>query len=320
MFTWLKKCFIPHEGNNHRPHVLRNPNIRIIVLIILFFETATFFVPTLNYVNMIDSGNMAAVLPAVLSTFTNEERETQKLPTLAINPLLTKAAELKASDMASKGYFAHTSPEGKTPWYWIDQVGYNYQYAGENLAINFTDSKDVTNAWMASPTHRANILKGKYTEIGTGIATGIYQGNQTIFVAQIYASPAKPVIVPTKKITQSSISKKEISIIPNTQKLPSVLGAETENTVSVQEPTFLQKIFISPHDTTSKILIVIFGIILIALLLNVFIKIKHHHPDLVTNGLLVLVIILAILIANNYVSKHNNMVILKSIDYTNGQI
>lgn len=97
---------------------------------------------------------------------------------------------MKAQDMATKGYFAHTSPEGKkTPWYWLKQVGYQYQYAGENLAINFTDSKDVTNAWMNSPTHKANIVKDKYTEVGTGIATGLYEGRETVFVAQVYANP-----------------------------------------------------------------------------------------------------------------------------------
>ena len=61
---------------------------------------------------------------------------------------------MKAQDMATLGYFAHVSPDGKTPWYWIEKVGYDYQYAGENLAINFSDSKDVTNAWMASPLHK----------------------------------------------------------------------------------------------------------------------------------------------------------------------
>jgi len=42
---------------------------------------------------------------------------------------------------------------------------------------------------MASPEHRANIEKGQYTEVGTGVATGMYQGQQAIFVAQDFANP-----------------------------------------------------------------------------------------------------------------------------------
>jgi uncharacterized protein YkwD len=343
MISWFKKYFIPHEGNEHRPHVLRNYNVRIIVILVLFLETATFFVPTLNYVNMIGTGNMAAVLPAVLSILTNEERQTQNLPILTTNPLLTEAAELKASDMATKGYFAHTSPEGKTPWYWINQVGYDYHYAGENLAINFSDSKDVTEAWMNSPTHRENILKGKYTEIGTGVATGMYEGRETIFVAQVYASPSVPIFIPDQKTVQNSTPKKTVPIIPIAKKLPSVLGEETavngvpkENNqpetstleakgetinpaidaTPVPTPTFIQKAIASPRDTAGKVLIIIFGIMIVALLLNIFIKIRHHHPDLITNGLVVLAIIGAILITNNYISKHK-MIILESIDYVN---
>ena len=77
---------------------------------------------------------MAAVLPGVLSTLTNEERQSDNLPTLTVSPILNKAAEMKAEDMATHGYFAHTSPEGKTPWYWLEQVGYQYQYGHQTYS------------------------------------------------------------------------------------------------------------------------------------------------------------------------------------------
>ena len=188
MFSWLKKHFIPHEGNDHRPHILRDLSTRNIVAIVIFLEIFTFLLPTFNHLNT-TGGMTAEVVSAVLANLTNGERQAQDLPTLTVSPLLNEAAEMKATDMATKSYFAHTSPEGKTPWYWLEQVGYNYQYAGENLAINFSDSKDVTDAWMASPTHRANIVKGNYTEIGTAVASGMYQGYQVVFVVQDYANP-----------------------------------------------------------------------------------------------------------------------------------
>jgi len=53
--------------------------------------------------------------------------------------LLEQAAQLKANDMAEKGYFAHTSPDGKTPWEWLKDVSYPFLAAGENLAVNFLD-------------------------------------------------------------------------------------------------------------------------------------------------------------------------------------
>ena len=63
------------------------------------------------------------------------------------------------------------------------------------------------------------------------------------------------------------------------------------------------------------VLFVVFGIIAIALLLYIFIKIKNHHVDLITNGLVVLAIIGAIFVVNYYVSYHD-MVITQSLDYS----
>ncbi|MFA6177535.1 MAG: CAP domain-containing protein [Candidatus Paceibacterota bacterium] len=324
MFSWLKKHFIPHEGNEHRPHILRSENIRKIVVLIIFLEIITFLLPTFTHVNT--TGNMATVLPAVLAGLTNVERQSQNLPVLTESPILNKAAEMKAEDMATKSYFAHTSPEGKTPWYWLTQVEYKYQYAGENLAINFSDSRDVTNAWMASPTHKANIVKGNYTEIGTGVARGIYEGKETIFVAQVYANPLPKEISqiqPKKIITEPKTTPKIVSI----EKPTNVLGTETIVTTEnipdtqsislnpIQNPTFWQKLLASPRNTINIILYIILGTILIALLLYVIFKIENYHLDLITNGLIVFAIIGAIFTTNYYLS-HHNMVITQSLDYS----
>ena len=322
MIHWLKKHFIPHEGNNHHPHILRTKNIQNIVIAVLFLEIFTFLLPTLSHINM--RGGMAAVLPAVLSNLTNEERKDQNLKTLTVNPTLNKAAKMKAEDMATKSYFAHTSPEGKTPWYWIEQVGYDYQYAGENLAINFSDSKDVTNAWMTSPTHKENIVKENYTEIGTGVSTGIYNGKETVFVAQIYANP----LVKEEKdlqVTSKIEPKKKVSpkIINTGKETPNILGAETvattESNIAVKNPTFLQKLIASPHNTSNIILYIIFGIITISLLLYIFIKARNHYMRLITNGLIALVIIGAIFITNYYISNQNT-IITQNIDYSRENI
>ncbi len=316
MISWLKKHFIPHQGNNHRPHFLRTQNTRSIVLAILFIEAFLFLIPTLIHINK--NGGMAAVLPSILSDLTNEERVMKKETPLVINPVLNKAAMMKATDMANNGYFAHTSPDGKTPWYWLEKVGYDYQYAGENLAVNFTDSKDVTKAWMNSPSHKSNIIKKNYTEMGTGIATGVYEGKETIFVAQVYANPLP------KKVEVENIATKEVKVntASETNKDISVLGAETIKEITTNEiteikyPTLTQKMFASPRNTTNTILFTILGIVTISLLLNIFIRIKHFHLDLITNGLLVIAI-LGFIFVINYFLSYRNVSVIQRMDYSN---
>jgi uncharacterized protein YkwD len=135
--------------------------------------------------------NIATVFPVVVAMLTNSARASQNLGALKDNALLDKAAQAKANDMAAKGYFAHVSPDGSQPWDWVRRAGYNYLYAGENLAVNFDDSNQVVNAWLASPTHRFNILRPQYTDIGIATSTGIYKGRQAVFVVEEFASPAK---------------------------------------------------------------------------------------------------------------------------------
>lgn len=133
----------------------------------------------------------AAVIESEIVAMTNDERTANSVGQLTENTLLDQAAQAKADDMAAKGYFSHTGPDGKTPWQWVAGAGYVYQYAGENLAVRFTDSSEVINAWMASPTHRANIVKPQYTQIGVGIADGTYEGAPATFVVQYFGTPVQ---------------------------------------------------------------------------------------------------------------------------------
>jgi len=89
--------------------------------------------------------------------------------------------------MAANSYFAHTSPSGVTPWDWFEKVGYQFSYAGENLAVDFSNSQDVTNAWMNSPEHRSNIMNSNFTQIGMATAQGTLNGQPATFVAEEFA-------------------------------------------------------------------------------------------------------------------------------------
>ncbi|MCA9358196.1 hypothetical protein KC902_02960 [Candidatus Kaiserbacteria bacterium] len=133
---------------------------------------------------------VGTVLPAVVVDLTNEERAMNHAAPLQRNAVLDEAARLKAEHMAKYEYFAHFSPDGVSPWHWFDKAGYRYAFAGENLAIHFTDSDEVVEAWMNSPAHRQNIVDQKYTEIGVGTAKGEYEGYKTVYVVQLFGAPA----------------------------------------------------------------------------------------------------------------------------------
>ncbi len=271
-----------------KKNLIKNFTFAVVALSVLL-EIFAWSIPILTHLNV--TSNLASVVGSVMTELTNEERTANSLQTLTVSSKLNQAAQMKAADMAANGYFAHTSPEGKTPWYWLDQVGYNYDYAGENLAINFSDSKDVVEAWMNSPTHEANIVKGSYTEIGTGVAEGIYQGRKTIFVAQVYAHP----IVSSADASNLNKPKEATQQITKNTVPGQVLGAE----ISVTQPTFWQKWLASPESTARLALYIIFTLITLVLVLYIFIKSKEHDKVFIRNGLLILFFI-ALMFAYNY--------------------
>jgi hypothetical protein len=121
----------------------------------------------------------------------NQERTKNRLPPLVLSSELSTAATGKASDMFAKNYWAHISPAGTTPWVFIKDAGYDYLYAGENLARDFNFSKEVVEAWMDSPTHKANIMKPEYTDIGLAIMNGRLNGQETTLVVQEFGSKSK---------------------------------------------------------------------------------------------------------------------------------
>lgn len=309
MFKWLKRHFIPHEGNNHRPHFLHRHNVKQLIGVVLLFELALFILPGLNFTTYFESLNLGAVLPGVLSSLTNAERLENNLPELKENEILNRAAQMKAEDMAKKSYFAHTSPEGITPWYWLGQVGYNYSYAGENLAVHFIDSQDVTEAWMNSPTHRANIIHGAYTEVGTGVATGMYQGYETVFVAQVYGRPRVNQLPTTNNSQPVSPTNLNPNVLGESQAGP-VVQQKTTGVKQVTEEAlknFVQEAATAPRHTTDAVLWSVMAIVTMALLFNIFIKMKHHHPDLIFNGAMAMVLILGLHLANGYISKEQSL-------------
>ncbi len=195
-----KDYFIPHADNAYKPQILSGRSVAFVIMIALVAESA--FVFGAKYI-LPQSKLFGIIEVNALIDETNASRVTNGLPDLQVSPLLQAAAQAKANDEATKGYFAHTSPQGLTPWYWFEQAGYDFDYAGENLAVNFSDSQDVTNAWMNSPEHRANILSTDYTQIGIATAQGVYQGEPTTFVVEEFGTPA-PAAAPVAFVNAAS--------------------------------------------------------------------------------------------------------------------
>lgn len=131
----------------------------------------------------------ADVTSSALIDLVNQSRSDNGLPAVELNAQLNLAAYKKAQDMLEKQYFDHYSPDGIDPWYWFDQAGYRYQYAGENLAIHFFDSAEVHQAWMNSPSHRDNILNPRYREMGLAVVQGEFDGHPTAVVVQLFGAP-----------------------------------------------------------------------------------------------------------------------------------
>lgn len=200
----FKKYFIPNQENDHKPHFLREKSVIAMTALASLLLLASIIG---SYV-VKNSKFLAAIQSAFLVDLANEDRANEGQGKLVINDKLVFAAQLKANDMAQKSYFAHISPEGVTPWHWFEEAGYSYIYAGENLAVNFSRSEDVEEAWMNSPLHRANILNNRYKEIGIATAEGTYKGNKTTFVVQMFgtqASPALQTVSASQEATVTSV-------------------------------------------------------------------------------------------------------------------
>lgn len=226
----IKKYLIPQEENEYKPHSLRKKSLLAILSFVIVLEIITLVLITPLSPDSFKGyfTNLSAIFSSVLVEKTNETRLEANKNALAVNDKLTMAAQLKANDMANKSYFAHTSPEGLTPWYFINQAGYSYSNAGENLAVNFVDTNDVHRAWMNSPTHKANILRDGFQEIGIATAEGKYKGRDAIFVVQYFGAPAfQPAIVNSQPSQNSQVTENDTNQQLATEN--DVLGANTES-------------------------------------------------------------------------------------------
>lgn len=219
IFSFFHHLFVPSENNDYQAKAIHLDFLSFYLIFALFL---TFSYRLFSQTGLNVLGLATDITVEKLYQLTNEVRGKYNLPPLNYNEKLSQAAYLKAQDMFAKNYWAHYAPDGKTPWEFILKVGYQYEYAGENLAKNFLFSQGVVDAWMDSPSHRENILKKEYQEVGFAVVNGVLNGEETTLVVQMFASPQEGKILTEEK--QFSLTKPMVAQENLLQRKPVVLS------------------------------------------------------------------------------------------------
>ncbi len=266
----LKNYLIPYSANDFRPRALeRRAAIFFLAVFIaaeILFLSSAFLAPR--------TAIFADISTLAIFNLVNKSRSELGFGELSVNKELQKAAEAKAADMAKNGYFSHVSPQGVAPWFWMEKSGYDYYYAGENLARGFIDANSVFDAWMRSRTHRANILNPNYNDIGVAVVSTEISGKKTNIIVQMFGSSSKTV-APLKPAEKTK---------PTSMEYGRLTAALISNISGIGNNFFT------------------FGsaLILLIFFLNLFVNFRIQHRDLILNGLIVIAVALGAIIFNNH--------------------
>lgn len=274
----LSNFFIPHPETHKKAHLISWEALIIYVLLFIFLQAS------FNLISSFKPGVLGInsnVDQKELINLTNAQRAKYKLPNLAENDLLNQAALEKAKNMFEENYWAHYSPSGKNPWGFITGSGYKFSFAGENLARNFYNSDEVVAAWMASPSHKENIVSSKYKEIGIAVVEGVLRGQKTTLVVQMFGSPPEG-----------------LALRPNTQNSPpdSVGPVRSSSFASVEGTTNIKPIpavsidhYLVLKSVGLSLIVLVFGLLTFDLIIlkkrGVVRLASSHMPHLALLGL-----------------------------------
>ena len=164
-----KQARFARRGQGSNGPVMQKRELRLLegaaLAIITILVIGLFCISAIQLL-VIRSGQGAAVVSAVLVDLANGDRASQSLGGLTLNPVLAAAAQAKADDMAGKGYFAHTAPDGKDSWHWFKGAGYKFSYAGEKRAIATILSNDGFEVYRSnSPRKMLDDARAYYASI-----------------------------------------------------------------------------------------------------------------------------------------------------------
>lgn len=274
----LAHLFHPRRSNNHRPRILHPEALAYLVVIgVGFYAVFSTIAPLFSRSGVL--GYAANITASDVVVQTNQQRTLVGLSPLVVSDQLNQAALAKAQDMFSDQYWAHTAPDGTPPWTFIKQAGYSYRVAGENLARDFSDTPAMMQAWMASPTHRENIIHHKYTEIGVAVVDGVLDGYETTLVVQLFGQPATQVAkvsdvgVVSPKVVPATLSEPEVptaEFMPTKVREAVLAGSSIQGFVPAHSPIY------SPLQITKAVFLAMILIIISTLVYDTVI-ISHRN-------------------------------------------
>lgn len=269
----LVHFFFPHQSNNHKAKVIQPSGLFVILSVFLLFQL---FLGSFPRVAPRILGFAANISADEVIRLTNEKRAENGLSSLIHNPALSQAAQAKATDMINQDYWAHVSPSGTQPWKFFTEAGYRYKYAGENLARDFADPVSAVNAWMASSSHRENLLSAKYKEIGVAVVDGDMNGVDTTIIVQLFGAKFADSL-PVQPVAAASITETTKSASPKPQVLPTptpvavVAKAGEPTKPEAIGPSSQSKILVSPFGATKSISMILIVTLLAVLIIDMFV-------------------------------------------------
>src|SRR4030042_1776962 len=226
----------PQNSNNQKARLLHTSTLFARSIFLIIYQVILQAFPLTGSKIL---GYAANIPPDEIIRLTNIKRQEAGISDLQYNAGLTQAAKAKGEHMLANDYWSHVAPYGTEPWKFFTDSGYRYRYAGENLARDFSDPASAISAWMASPSHKDNMLSGKYKEIGVAVVEGDLNGVDTTIIVQLFGAqlidttPQIPVAVAEEPIAGTAAT------IPTNVPTATVTPAPTLAPVAQISPTII---------------------------------------------------------------------------------
>lgn len=277
--NYFRHLFTPHHTNNHRAKVLHNSSLLFLALLFICLTLSSIYLKA-SHPSVL--GISFSITQDELLLDTNSAREENGLPVLSLNTKLSQAAKEKAGYMFSHNFWAHFAPDGTTPWFFIKNSGYDYLYAGENLAKGFTSSKDIVNAWMNSPSHRENLLSSKYKDIGFAVVEGQLLGEDTVLVVQMFGAPAAVAVSTPLEVPAAP---QKVASQENPVLVPTVVPAVAKQVLKTTSEQVVSHPVINAQSAAKSATIAFLIFIIAILILDIVIVERNKIPRIVGHNL-----------------------------------
>lgn len=299
IYSSFAHLFFPRHTNNHKAKLLHFSSLFTLCIGLIAFQLLLRFIPDSHSSQQNILGYASQISINEVIQLTNEKRLAAGLSPVTFNQQLTDAAKEKGQHMLANDYWAHVAPDGTEPWHFFQVHNYKYRYAGENLARDFSSASAAVDAWMASPSHRDNMLSSKYKDVGVAVVEGDLGSSDTTVIVQLFGTllsdsgqsvplvQAKTNVSPTGKppvagtsinITSSpSPSPTETPLAVSENQIPPSTEQLVETTISEREPSLWSQLFL-PYQITRTLSFSVLTLLLLVTVLDAIIIARRKTP------------------------------------------